>query len=501
MCKVMLTAFLIVAACVLPAQTLLVSPPSLEITYSMTTPSLPSYSFTVTSSNGSRAPFLAASKSTTWLSVSPPNGITSSVLTAKINVTGLSPGVFRGEFAVQMLDGPLVIVPVTLRVVALGSQSSGVYFVPVRPCRVADTRGEGFSGDFGAPALNAGTTRNFPIPQSACGIPFNAAAYALNITVVPSSARLSYLTTWPTGNSQPGVSTLNSLDGSVTSNAAIVPVGVNGSISVFVTDRSNVVIDINGYFTSTLSSQSLVFYPITPCRVADTRNGTGPLGGPMVEGGTARDFPILSSPCGIPASALAYSINVTAIPYGPLAFLSMYPTGQPKPSVSTLNSFDGSIKANSAIVPKGASGAISVFVTGRSNVILDINGYFGPPGGVGGLRYYPVQPCRVIDTRTLRLAVRAGASFDVGVPISGCSTPGDAAAYSVNVTALPIGPLTYLTIWPTGNVRPPVSTLNSLEGKIIANAALVRAGLGFAVSVFVTDPSYFVLDVNGYFAP
>jgi hypothetical protein len=36
------------------------------------------------------------------------------------------------------------------------------------------------------------------------------------------------------------------------------------------------------------------------------------------------------------------------------------------------------VVANAAIVPAGAEGAISVFVTGRTDVILDINGYFAP---------------------------------------------------------------------------------------------------------------------------
>jgi hypothetical protein len=61
-------------------------------------------------------------------------------------------------------------------------------------------------------------------------------------------ARLNYLTAWATGSGQPFVSTLNSFDGRVLANAAIVPTGTSGAISVFVTDRTHVVLDINGYF-------------------------------------------------------------------------------------------------------------------------------------------------------------------------------------------------------------------------------------------------------------
>jgi hypothetical protein len=95
--------------------------------------------------------------------------------------------------------------------------------------------------------MAASTARSFPMPSSGCGIPATAAAYSLNVTVVPDGM-LQYLTVWPTGAGQPFASTLNSWDGTVVANAAIVPAGQGGAISVFVTDRTHVILDINGYF-------------------------------------------------------------------------------------------------------------------------------------------------------------------------------------------------------------------------------------------------------------
>jgi hypothetical protein len=68
------------------------------------------------------------------------------------------------------------------------------------------------------------------------------------VTVVPPGA-LGYLTLWPQGQSMPVVSTLNALDGTITSNMAIVP-ATNGSISVFATNPTHLVLDISGYFGS-----------------------------------------------------------------------------------------------------------------------------------------------------------------------------------------------------------------------------------------------------------
>ena len=273
---------------------------------------------------------------------------------------------------------------------------AGLNFVPVAPCRVADTRSP--NGDFGGPPIAGGTARSFAIPQSVCNIPATAQAYSLNVTVVPHGP-LSYLTLWPTGESRPGVSTLNSFDAEVVANAAIVPAGTSGAVSVYVTDTTDVILDINGYFDASSGPASYAFYDATPCRVVDTRWPTGQFGGLSMTAGQSRDFPVPLGSCPIPATARAYSMNVTVVPPGPLSYLTLWPTGQTRPLVSTLNSFAGTVVANAALVPAGANESISVFVTNATNVILDTNGYFAAPGGSDALTFHPVPPCRVADTR------------------------------------------------------------------------------------------------------
>ena len=131
----------------------------------------------------------------------------------------------------------------------------------------------------------------------------------------------------------------------------------------------------------------------------DSRSPAGPFGGPSIAGNSTRNVTIPASSCGVPSTAAAYSLNVTVVPQGPLGYLTLWPAGQAQPFVSTLNSFDGRIKANAAIVPAGVSGAVSVFVTNTTDVVLDINGYFVPASGNNNLAFYPVAPCRVADTR------------------------------------------------------------------------------------------------------
>ncbi len=209
--------------------------------------------------------------------------------------------------------------------------------------------------------------------------------------------------------------------------------------------------------TLTVMAQSgaLMFVPVTPCRVVDTRNATGPFGGPQMTAGSTRTFAIPASSCGIPSTALAYSLNTTVIPSAALGYLTMWPAGQAQPNVSTLNSFDGRIKANAAIVPAGTNGAVSIYVTDATHVVLDIDGYYVPAGTPSSLAFYPMTPCRVADTRqgTGPLAgpsLGGGSSRMFPILSSSCNIPSTAQAYSMNFTAVPAGPLLYLTTWATG---------------------------------------------------
>ena len=384
-----------------------------------------------------------------------------------------------------------------------GAPATGLHFLPVTPCRVADTRNA--VGPFGGPTMTADSTRSFAIPQSTCGIPATALAYSLNVTVVPEGF-LAYLSLWPTGQPQPVVSTLNSYGGSVVANAAIVPAGTGGAVSVYVTNPTDVILDINGYFDTSTGATSYSFYPATPCRVADTRNATGQFGGPTMQANQSRDFPIPLSSCDIPATARAYSLNITVVPESFLGYLATWPTGQTQPNVSTLNSWTGSVVANAALVPAGTNESISVFVTNPTDVILDINGYFSQPGSPNALSFYPVTPCRVVDTRNAAgpfggPEMGAGTTRSFTIPASACNIPTTAAAYSLNVTVVPDGALYYLSVWPTGVAQPQVSTLNSYDGSVLANAAIVLAGTNGAIDIYVTDSTQVILDINGYFAP
>jgi len=248
------------------------------------------------------------------------------------------------------------------------------------------------------------------------------------------------------------------------------------------------------------------FIAATPCRLVDTRQGS------PIQGGTSQSFTVPQlGGCNIPATATAYSLNVTVIPHRPLNYLTIWPTGEAQPVVSTMNSPDGRVKANAAIVPAGTNGAVSVFVTDTSDVILDIDGYFAATGSQP-LQFYPLTPCRVVDTRT-------GSNQPQGLgppslhdmetrqlPILNTTCPGlpaSPAAYSFNVTVVPYPagqPENYVTLWPSNEQQPGVSTLNNYTATVVANAAIVPAASDGSIKVFAYNSTDLLIDINGYFA-
>jgi hypothetical protein len=126
-------------------------------------------------------------------------------------------------------------------------------FYTLAPCRIADTRDP--NGPTGGPALNANTSRNFPI-LGVCGVPFDAEAAVLNVTITQPTG-LGNLRLYPAGTLLPVASTINWLpqDFSV-ANGAIVPLGTDGAgnhLSVH-TDMADpagtvhLIIDVTGYF-------------------------------------------------------------------------------------------------------------------------------------------------------------------------------------------------------------------------------------------------------------
>jgi hypothetical protein len=164
-------------------------------------------------------------------------------------VAVLAAGFALGGQAIPNWSAPATWTPtVSGGLHTLGATPNPVPFIAVPPCRVADTRGNGFLGAYGPPSIGANTTRTFVIAGK-CGIPATASAVSFNFAAA-NVGGLGDLRVFPDGGSTPLVSTLNyNVNTPLIANAAIVPLGTTNGITVQADAVTiDLFFDVNGYY-------------------------------------------------------------------------------------------------------------------------------------------------------------------------------------------------------------------------------------------------------------
>jgi glucose/arabinose dehydrogenase/PKD repeat protein len=120
------------------------------------------------------------------------------------------------------------------------------------------------------------------------------------------------------------------------------------------------------------------FFTLAPCRLLDTRGASGPLGGPALAAGQTRLFAV-HGVCGIPASARALAVNLTAVSPSATGHLRLFAGDEPMPSTAATNFRAGQTRGSQAFVRLSPAGELAVFAgmaSGATHVVLDVSGYF-----------------------------------------------------------------------------------------------------------------------------
>jgi len=254
--------------------------------------------------------------------------------------------------------------------------NSGATYNAVTPVRLLDSRdGTGITGP-----IPTHTVKKFNITNHG-GIPANATAVTGNFTVVGQTAA-GYATLGPAVTDNPTTSTINFPMGDTRANGITVRLAGDGSLKLVwiagATKTAHFVFDVTGYYVQDLTGSK--FYPLSPGRVLDTRNGTGLSG--TFKTNLARTLPVKGH-VGVPASAIAITGNLTVVGQTKAGYVSMTQTATSSPSTSTLNFPVADVRANGVTGPLSAGGSVGLVykssTAGAStNLILDITGYFGP---------------------------------------------------------------------------------------------------------------------------
>lgn len=369
-------------------------------------------------------------------------------------------------------------------------------------------------------------------------------AVAVSITVYNPTQR-GNLTAFATGAARPLASNVNFAARQTVSNLAIVRPNAAGRLSINLVSAAagtaHVAIDVVGWFSTSTYGKDSGGVPdpgfgehgsrlvglTPPRRLVDTRNGSS--ADTPVRAGAPRTVKIAggvvlgtTSLRPVPAGSVAAVLNITAVAPTATTSLSVTPQRGALPPTVNLSARAGEVRGAMVITPLGPDGTVTIYNrTGAANVTVDVLGYFRVVGAetteTRAGRVVPLNvPFRAFDTRAAafgKVPLGPGqaedwsfAAFSTSVNIGG-QTLGPQTALLGNLTnasltrqlsTVPVS--SYLTVYPTPAstaTKPPlVANLNSAEGAVVGNMALVTYGGSQTVRVYnVKGYAHYVLDV------
>jgi len=366
--------------------------------------------------------------------------------------------------------------------------------------RILDTRNG--TGGYTTP-MTANVARTLTV-TGAAGVPTSGVtAVAVTVTAVGATANGNIQIAAGDATTFTGTALVYNT-GDTTSNTALVGLDANGRLKV-ASDHSgvNVVLDLQGYFTSAADASAGGFVASTATRVIDTRTGLGTVAAKIPTGSAVTVTP--GARIDIPASATAVYASIVIVNQAGNGYVTAYPTGSTPPSPYSLNFDTAAPHAIGTSIPLNSDGQFDIYVAagGPIDVIVDIEGYFQT--GDNTAAFTPMQS-RLYDSRVSpHVALAAGESRTITVAgtagIPAMSAGVDAVAINlttVNTTATAIG---YLTAWTTGQAEPAVSSTNFSTTNSLRSSLLVLAP-NPAGQITLHNHSngtiHFILDAEGW---
>jgi hypothetical protein len=371
-------------------------------------------------------------------------------------------------------------------------------FVPLAPRRILDTR-----QGLGAPLAILGIGAHVDLQiADVIGVPAAlVSAVVLNVTAT-DAARAGYVSVYPSGTRRPTVSNLNlEAVGQTVAGLVTVKVGANGSVTLFTSGGTHLVADIAGYYTPSGATTDGRLQTATPQRILDTREGLGAASVKLAAGGQI-DLQVLGAGPIPVAGVSAVVMNLTADQALANGFVTVWPTGAPRPVVSNLNLVAGETRANLVVVPIGVAGKVSLFTMGGADLIADVAGWFTDPtaaSDTAGL-FVPITPVRMLDTR--QEASPPTAPVSALTRLIGSTTvvpPNAARAVAANITVTESAGPGFVTAWPAHTARPLVSNLNTVRaGQTVPNAAIIPLNVD-ALALYTQSGAHLIVDISGWY--
>lgn len=357
------------------------------------------------------------------------------------------------------------------------SEPSG--YTPTDPVRVLDTRSGAPVGPGGSVTINLSGR-----------LPATATAAVLNVTGVTTTSP-TFVTVWPNATPRPTVSNLNLAANEIRSNLVTVQVGADRVVRLYNnTGGTHLLADLAGWYATDAAG---LHTPLAPGRVLDTRSGA-----PVGPGATHT----LDLSAAVPADATAVTLTLTGVSASRSTYVSVWPTGQARPDVSSLNVRGANPTPNLVTVKLGADRSVNLYNnSGSIHLLADLAGYYAPGSGA---RFVAVVPRRLVDTRSAPVTWVAATGGGSAVSLNTYGQDGTTGAV-LNVTGIAPTIGTYVTVFPRTSAtpaRPGSSNLNLVTGQTSSNLVSTAVGTGSQVWLYNGFGTInLVADLAGYFVP
>ncbi len=366
-------------------------------------------------------------------------------------------------------------------------------FTPRTPLRVLDTRPAVQVGASLA-VPTAGTSIQVPM-RNLHGVPSDASAVAVQLTAAEGTG-IGYVSAIATGTPTGMSSNLNlDVPGEAIANFAIVPIGLNGSITVFTQAPTHVIVDLVGWFTPSVSiaASGGRYVAVGPERLLDTRPASliGHTG--VKPAATAVTRLRVTGAKGVPSTGVtAVAVNITLTETEAVGYVQVAPYASLVVGASSTANISrvGQTVAAATIVPVDANGDIAIYTQMSTHVIVDINGWFTDSTAAlstAGL-FVPSQVAHRTDTRD-GAKPTPGTRYTLG-------TQGSAAVGNITVTEtvgpgfVQVGPSATMVSGATSNINP------TGPGETMANFFIAPSSGGF--DVFTSNGTHIVTDQIGH---
>ena len=235
------------------------------------------------------------------------------------------------------------------------------------------------------------------------------------------------------------------------------------------------------------------FHGVSPLRVLDTRESAKPTAGsynPVLIAGLA----------GVPGSATAVVLNVTAIDAEGEGYVTVFPWGEALPNTSNVNiKRFGQMVPNLVTVRLGTQGKVGLYSSISANLLVDVFGYYSASGATAAGRFIALTPQRLLDTRG---RATAGEDGVVHLPMP-AGIPSNTEGLVLNVTAvnsqLRTNGFGYWTAYPADQARGTTSNINiSTPDQTIANQVIVKPS-ATGVDFYSYAGGDLLVDLMGYY--